>query len=216
LYRASDPGKKREEYAGNAGSDLEKARDMALENKLWWAYMDASMGLAWMYYYAGATKELGDVLRNLEQAFQQHFADYLITSGKVPVEKDTLIFGQFARLYVLRGMQAMDRFEQSDVQPPYSHLREAAREFTLALEYNGLVGASHQGYQRSMHNIRSRLKVLADAYDQQKAFYDAIDKVANEELGRPGEECHLWRELWDDDELKDVFEPYQVLIRLVQ
>ena len=217
LSRVSESDEEKEKYTHDAEGNLKDARYLARENKLWWAYMDASMGLAWMYYYDRATEKLEEILHELDEDSQQRFADYVITSGKVPVEKDTLIFGQFARLHVLRGMQKMDGFEQSDMQPPYSHLCEAAQEFTLALEYNGLVSKSHQGYQRSMHNIRKRLKVLDSHNDQQKVFYDAVDEVANKKLGCSGEECHLWHELRNDDELKNIFnKPYEVLIRLVQ
>jgi tetratricopeptide (TPR) repeat protein len=206
LCRFSEPGMEREKYAENAREDLERARSLSRKDELWWVYLDASIGLAWMYYYSEATEELDRLLQDLEQDFQRHFEGYRITQGKVYEEKDSIVLNRFGRLHVLRGMQAMDRFKRSARQPPYPHLRKAAREFTFALEYNALIGENHQGVRRSMYNIHNRVKAL-DIYER-KVFYDGVAEAA-EELGLPREECHLWRELGD------IIEPYEILTRLV-
>jgi len=210
LSRVSRPGEEKEKYIINAESDLRQAINRAQEEELWLAYLDASLGLAWTYYYTGETEKLKCILRNLEKDIQEHFSDHRITARKFPeIREDTVVgaFGQFARLHVLQGVRAMDVFKQSDKQPPYPDLRRAAHHFTIALEYDGLIAEDHLGIRRALKTIHSRLNELS--MHELKALYDGVAKAARD-LGQDREKCVLWREL------ENTFGLYEILSQLAR
>lgn len=210
LSRVSEPGAEKEEYFRNAITDLDRAKNRAGETGLAVLYLDALLGLAWTYYYAGEEGQLEHAMRDLEDYIQEHFSDYRIAADKLPdIKKDTLAdaFAQFGRLYVLRGSRAMDAFERSDKQPPYPDLQKAAREFAIALEYDMLIAREYVGIQRATSTtITKRFDGLSKP--ELKVFYDAVAETARK-LGR--EKCRLWEELEKHSGI-----PYKVLKRLVK
>jgi len=119
-----------EKHFRQAEEDLTEAMDIAEENKLWELYLDAAMGLAWLYYYINQEEKLKAHLQKIEEEIHHRFPAYLITEERFPkVQDDTLlgIFAQMARMHVLKGVQAMDAFEGSGKKPPYEELKAAAR-----------------------------------------------------------------------------------------
>jgi tetratricopeptide (TPR) repeat protein len=199
-----------EDYIVKAEKDLEKARNLARQEDLWLSYLDSSLGLAWTYYYAKETENLSNILQELETEVQEHFSDYHISRGFPQIEEDTLVgvFNQLARLHVLKGVQAMDAFEQSKKQLPHLELKEAAREFMLALEYDVLVAEDHQGIRRALNTIHARLKELNTR--ELTDFYEFVAAAAAQEQDLTKEECRLWREL------EETFGPYEIFSRLAQ
>lgn len=193
-------------YAKEAEEYLGQARKRAKEEGLWLLYLDGSLGLAWTYYYNNDSKLKG-ILKEVDKDIEEHFSDYQIKAGKLPEVKGSMlagVFGQLARLHVLRGVLAMDAFEKSDKQPPYPALQEAAHEFVLTLEYDAIV-ENQQGTRRALNTIYNRLKKLNTR--ELKAFYDAVETAAVN-LGWDREDCHLWQEV------ENAFGPYEVIRRL--
>jgi tetratricopeptide (TPR) repeat protein len=186
---------------------LRQSMEMARENGFWVQYLDAAMGLAWMYYYV-QEPTLDQHLQTIEQEVQQQFSSYLITPDSFPpVREDTIlgIFAQLARMHVLKGVRAMDAFERSVKEPPYSDLRAAAQEFALALEYDKLIAGDFRDMRRALGVIHERLKRLNAR--EMKAVYDAVSEMA-ERYRRDREQWYFWHQL------QTLFGPYDVLSTL--
>ncbi len=197
------------EHGELAICNLEEARDIARSEHLWQKYMDASLGLAWTYYYLQReqperTVEIEEwedpesFLEALDKEIKEKFGSYLITRyGKPEIEaSDAVIidvFSQLGRLHVLRGVIAMDRFEvRTEGPPPYTHLRTAISEFVLALEYSEQVGEEYQGIRRGLHTIHDRLKGLN--VDEVLVAFETIRETAKD-YEPIAERNRLWHEL---------------------
>jgi tetratricopeptide (TPR) repeat protein len=194
------------EHGEAAIHNLEAARQVAVKENLWQKYLDASLGLAWTYYYLQKldlekTTEKGwkdpeVFLESLEREIEENFRNYLITKHEEPeiVGEAVIVevFSQLGRFHVLRGIMAMDRFDVGVKRPPYSQLCNAIREFVLALEYSEQVGEEYQGIRRGLHTIYNRLKGLN--VDEVLAAFETIREIA--EVYEPiAERNRLWREL---------------------
>ena len=178
----------RREFERRAEQFLGEAARMAKENNLWSLYLDASLGIAWFYYYIQREEDLNKHLDMLEREIDQSLERYKIVGERRPsIEDDTElgIFSQLARLHVLKGVRAMDAFEHSDKVEPYPHLRQAAREFALALEYDVLIADEFRDLRRAINLIYSRLKKLNQ--QEIKAFV--------EEVKKHWKECRLLHEI---------------------
>jgi tetratricopeptide (TPR) repeat protein len=181
--------------------NLKAARDIAESEELWQKYLDASLGLAWTYYYLRREsvnldrKDPETYLAALEADIERDFGDYLITQNQKPkIEDDTIIdiFSQLGRLHVLRGVMAMDRFDAGTKEAPYPDLRSAIQAFVLSMEYSELVSTDYQGIRRALNTIRRRLRGLN--VQEIVAAFDAIRELA-EEWETIMLENRLWREL---------------------
>lgn len=199
-----------EQHALQSEESFRQAMQVAEEHKLWALYLDAGMGLAWLYYYIKNEEKLLSHLERLENFIQERFASYLITPTAPPrIKEDTIlaVFSQTARWHILKGVRALDRFnplQESRFEPPYPSLREAAREFALALEYNTLVAENFRDLRRALNLIYERLKVLNAS--ELKAFYETVAEMAGEFSWKSRkEEWRLWKEL------EDHFGPYDML-----
>ncbi|MGC9398235.1 MAG: tetratricopeptide repeat protein [Anaerolineae bacterium] len=193
------------EHAKAAIQNLEASRKIAIEENLWQKYLDASLGLAWTYYYLqreqperAAEQEWEDTetfLEILGEETRRNFGDYFLTKERKPeINDDTLIdiFSQLGRLHVLRGVMAMDSFDAGTKEAPYPNLCTAIREFVLAMEYNELVGKEYQGIRRALNTIHRRLKGLN--VQEMVAAFNTIRDMARE-WATIAEENRLWREL---------------------
>lgn len=196
-------------HADQSEKSFQQAMKIAEECRLWPLYLDAGMGLAWLYYYTEEKEKLASHLESLETFLQEQFASLQITPTASPsIGEDTIldVFSQRARWHVLRGVQALDGFDsarESRQAPPYPSLRRAAREFALALEYDTLVADNFRDLRRALNLIYERLKVLNTA--ELRAFYETITEMADEFPWKPREEWRLWKELVDH------FGPYDEL-----
>lgn len=194
---------------------LEAAREIAAEENLWQKYLDASLGLAWTYYYlqknrTTKTAKLGteeisqeelvledpeSFLESLWENIEHDLGEYLIIENQKPeIADDTVIdvFSQLGRLHVLRGVIAMDSFDAGPKEAPYPDLCAAIEDFVLALEYSGMVGEEYQGIRRGLTTIHKRLKGL-NVHEVLAAF-ETIREMA--QTWEPlDEENRLWREL---------------------
>ena len=197
------PGVNVEEHSRQAEEDLEKAKEIARENGFWEHYFDVAMGQAWLYYYLNEEEKLQAHLQKIEDEIRSRFPAYLITEKRLPeVQDDTLlgIFTQIARMHVLKGVQAMDAFERSEKKPPYEELKTAAREFTIAMEYDHLIAEDFRDLRRAMNVIYERLKGLNAR--EMKAFYESVKETAQEFGWEP---CHFL------EKLEDHFGPYEII-----
>jgi len=192
-----------EEHFKRAEEDLKQAMEIAQKNGLWVHYLDAAMGLAWLYYYVNRERELRKHLQELEKEINRHFPSYLITKEGLPkVQDDTLlgIFAQVARMHILKGVLAMEAFERPGKEPPYEELRTAAQEFALAQEYDHLIASHFRGLQRAISLIYKHVKGLNA--QEKKAFYEAVNEIAQEFGWKP---CHLLQKL------EGRFGPYKII-----
>lgn len=188
------------EHARLSEASFRQAMKISEEYGLWALYLDAAMGLAWLYHYTGADKKLRSHQANLEKLIQKRFAHYRVIPNAPPVIRDDTIlavFSQMARLHILRGVRALDHFDpaqESQQEPPYPSLRQAAREFALALEYNTLVAENFRDLRRALNLIHERLKGLN--IPELRAFYDAVASMADEFPWKSRkEEWRFWKEL---------------------
>ena len=192
-----------EKHSRQAEEDLTKAMEIAEENNLWEHYLDAAMGLAWLYYYLNQEEKLKAHLQKIEEEIHHRFPAYLITEERFPkVQDDTLlgVFTQMARMHVLKGVKAMDAFEGSEKKPPYEELKAAAREFAIAMEYDHLIADDFRDLRRAMNVIYDRLKGLNA--EEMQAFYEAVRETAGD---FKWERCHFL------EKLEDHFGPYEVI-----
>jgi tetratricopeptide (TPR) repeat protein len=208
LSRVAESEVLESQYGIEAVEDLQKVRAIARENELWQKHLDASLGLAWTYYYQGSPETLSDFLNLLMEEIKLQFSSYLITKQQGPqITAGTVldVFSQLGRLEVLQGVIAMNRFEAGEKKPTYPALREAVSHFTLAIAYDELVSESSQGIRRALNTILDQLKGL-NAREMVAAF-ESIAETAQaydsiEEGGR------LWQEL------EESFGPYETHRRL--
>ncbi len=187
-------------YAKSAEEALRAAMEIASNNSLWALYLDAAMGLAWLYHYIAANDQLEEHLREVEKEVQNRFPDYRITPAQFPtVKEDTIlgIFQQLARMHVLRGVRAMEAYRRSSKQPPYDQLKNATREFALALEYDYLVADDFRDLRRALALIHEQLKGLN--VQEIGAVYDTIvemnEKFQSNQCKERPQDWHLWKVL---------------------
>lgn len=202
-----------EQHARQSESSFRQAMEISEKHKLWVLYLDAAMGLAWLYHYTGADEKLRLHQAKVEQLIQEQFAQYQITPETSPIIQENTIlavFSQMARLHILKGVRALDRFaptQESQLHPPYPSLRQAAREFALALEYDALVAENFRDLRRALNLIHNRLKVLN--VSELRTFYDAVAGMADEFPWKARkEDWRLWKELVKH------FGPYEELHQL--
>ncbi|MBU1662351.1 MAG: ATP-binding protein [Chloroflexi bacterium] len=200
-----------DEALSGAETRLQQAAGKARERGLWLPYLDASLGRAWLYYYARKNKQLLDLLQSLEKEIEQELSEYKITKQRLPKrEAKTVlgIFGQLARAHVLRGIQALDAYEASSKCLPSNDLEEAARQFTLTFEYDALIARDFWETTRAMNLIHGRLRAFNPR--EMLNIYEAVTRTPGEVLP----EDILVEDLLFWDVLNEHFGPYEVWRRL--
>lgn len=194
-----------QEHAREAKQGLQQAMDLAKEEKGFRVlYLDAALGLAWMYYYTSQVEELERHLQKIEKEIKLWFPSYLIAESSFPqVHNDTIlgVFAQLARMHILKGVRAMDAFEHSKKQPPYDDLTQAVQEFALALEYDSLIAEDFRDKRRAIRLIHDRLKGLN--VHELMTVYNAMTAMA-QDFGRE-KKWAFWQQL------EALFGPYEVL-----
>ncbi len=199
-------------HAESAENALREAMDIASKNSLWVLYLDAAMGLAWLYHYIAAQQKLEDHLQKVEKEIQDRFPSHLITPNQFPsVKEDTMlgIFQQLARLHVLRGVRAMEAFRRSPKPPPYDSLKTAAREFALALEYDYLVAEDFRDLRRALALIHDQLKGLN--IQEMKAVYNAVAEMSEEFAAKKQpKDWRFWKII---ESLLGPYESYEALLQ---
>lgn len=202
-----------EQHASQSEESFQRAMKIAEEYGLWALYLDAGMGLAWLYYYTREEKKLISHLESLEKLLREQFASYQIAPTAPPqIGEDTIlaVFPQLGRWHILKGVIALDSFnpvQESQQEPLYPSLREAAREFALALEYDTIVAENFLDLRRGLNLIYERLKPLNVA--ELRVFYEAIQEMAIQYHWKPYSQWRFWKELVDH------FGPYEELHPLV-
>ena len=186
-----------------AEQDLHEALKLATENDLKVLYLDAMMGLAWLYYHVGEKEQAQEQIKAFKQFMKAHFPDYLLTPDHRPeVKEDTRlgVFAQLGRKHVLQGVMAMDEFWAT--KSPEA-LKEAARNFTLAQEYDYLIAEDFRDLQRAENTMHAHLKRLN--MEELRTFYDGVRETVEKYTRCKPEECHMWK--W----LEENFGPYETL-----
>jgi tetratricopeptide (TPR) repeat protein len=172
LVGGSDPvhaelSSKSEEY-------YQKAQKLAQKHDYRSYYLDATLGLAWMYYYDHDSK-LHQIVEVLETKIQSEFSSYLITPESYPqVNDDTRIeaFSQLARYHVLRGLMGLDRED----------LSEAAHHLTLSFEYDKLISTKFIGVDRAVNLVYNRLRSFSS--QEIVSLFNAIECQFDELLAQ--------------------------------
>lgn len=220
--------KKALEYGKKAIRSLEEALALVKSQDLQQKYLNASLGMAWTFYYLqryqreriveqkperflqeiAAYEDPEGFLEKLWENIESDLGSYLITRERKPeIADDTIIdvFSQLGRLHVLRGVIALDKFDESSKEAPYPYLCAAIREFVLALEYNQLVSKEYQGIHRGLYTIHNRLKGLN--VDEVLAAFETIREMARD-YESIAERNRLWQEL------ESAFGSYEIYKRL--
>ncbi len=185
-----------------AEQDLRKAMEIALQKDLKILYLDAMMGLAWLYYHVGEKKQAKNQIEEFDKFIDKHFSNYRLGPDKKPeVREDTQlgVFSQLGRKHVLQGVLAMDRFWEHG---SFNNLKEAAWHFALGKQYDHLIADKFRDLRRAENTIHSHLKRLNT--QELKAFYEGVRETMREFSWCEPEKCHFWR--W----LEEHFGPYEI------
>ncbi len=124
-----------------------------------------------------------EMLDRVENYFSvKAWKSYRITGKYRPKSEPEMIlgmFGQLARLEVLRGVLALEDYEVSDKKLPSEHLKRATKNFVRAFEYDKVISADFRDIERAQQQVYKRMRDfnINEVLDVFKSMKDMMGKV---------------------------------------